>query len=118
MLQVAGDPEVETEAADQRAPVARVNVEAPAREHALLGKERHAVLEVDLEREQLPCGIRQGVDGVEEWSLGIQPRLAVGVAPDDATYPAPVARAGVHLPQDLGKGNEAFTDDTEIDFRE
>ena len=108
LLHVAGYAQVEAEAADQRAAVAGVDVEPSPRQHALLGEEGHAVLEIDLERKQLPRRIRQAIQVHEERLLWIQMRLARGVAPDEPGDVCPVAVARVHAAEDLRERGEGL----------
>src|SRR5262245_28706711 len=118
VLHVAGDAEMEAEATDQRAAVARVDVQAPAREHALLGEERHAVLEVHLERKQIPRRIGKRDDVVEQRLLGREVREGARVAPDEAANGGPVAIARIQPAQELGERHERLADHADVDLRQ
>ena len=114
LLQIAGDPQVEAEAADQRAAVARVDVEPPSGQHPLFGVEGHAVLEVDLEGKQLPFRVRQRVDVVEQWLLLVEARSALGVAPDEPGHRGPVAVRRVQPAEQLRERHERLAHDADV----
>ena len=118
-LHVAGDPEVEAEAADERAAVARIDVETAPRRAPLLREERHAVGKVDfLERKQLPRRVRQPIDVVDERPRPGQLAGPGGVAPGDAEHGGPVAAAGVDVAQHLRERQVGLAHHADVDLRD